>query len=80
LVAGLSGNFKREPFGEILSLIPICDRVTKLSSFCKQCSYNKTIKDAHFSYRTAPSDVIVFVGDNDQYIPLCRECFISKCI
>ena len=38
IVIGLSGDFKREKFGNILDLIPIADYVEKLSAYCKLCS------------------------------------------
>lgn len=80
LVAGLSGNYKREPFGELLSLIPYSDRVAKLASCCSQCAVSKKIKQAHFSYRVAKDEIEVFIGAKNAYVPLCRECFIAKCV
>lgn len=76
LVAGLSGTFKREKFGDLIDLIPLCDRVTKLSSCCNECAKNKKIKHAHFSYRTNLSKESVLIGAKQEYIPLCRECYI----
>ena len=78
LVAGLSGNYLREPFGELIQMIPVCDRVTKLSSCCSICAKAKQIKQAHFSHRIH-SDIKkeILVGAKDEYIPLCRECFIQ---
>lgn len=77
IVAGLSGTFKREHFGELLDLIPLCDRVTKLSSCCNECAKNKKIKHAHFSYRTNTSQENVLIGSKQEYIPLCRECYLN---
>lgn len=78
LVAGLSGNYKREPFGELLDLIPFCDRVTKLSSCCNECAKMKKIKQAHFSYRLSKEEMEILVGAKNEYIPLCRECYKNK--
>lgn len=75
IVAGLSGNFKRETFGEILDLVSYCDRITKLSSFCKLCAEHKKIKEAHFSHRTSSNVDNIEVGGDNEYIPLCRECY-----
>lgn len=80
LVAGLSGNYKREPFGELLSLVPYSDRLAKLASCCSQCAVSKKIKQAHFSYRVTKDEIEVFIGGKNAYVPLCRECFIAKCI
>ena len=46
IVSGLNGDFKREKFGEILDLIPLCDNVTKLFPYCITCSHTRSA----FSY------------------------------
>jgi len=33
-VCGLDGDFERKKFGQILDLIPLCDKVEKLTSLC----------------------------------------------
>uniref|UniRef100_A0A6C0KFF5 thymidine kinase n=1 Tax=viral metagenome TaxID=1070528 RepID=A0A6C0KFF5_9ZZZZ len=68
-VSGLTGDFKREKFGKILDLIPICDNVIKLCAKCNQCQ-----KDAHFSYRLSNEDNQKIIGFSN-YIPLCRLCY-----
>lgn len=78
LVAGLSGTFKREAFGDMIDLIPVCDRVTKLTSCCTECAKHKKIKHAHFSHRLDHSKKDdVLVGASGEYVPLCRECYLS---
>ncbi len=76
IVTGLNGNFKRELFGEVLSLIPCSDRLTKLSSCCQKCASRKLIKEAHFSYRLTNENKEVMVGGSNEYVPLCRECYL----
>jgi thymidine kinase len=75
IVAGLNGNFKRQAFGEVLQLVLVCDRLTKLSSCCHECSKQKIIKEAHFSYRVKRDHNNIMIGGVDEYIPLCRQCF-----
>ena len=78
IVAGLSGDFNRQTFGEIFSLISYCDRITKLSSFCKVCAADKKIKEAHFSHKKSSledKDNIISIGGKDEYIPLCKTCY-----
>ena len=36
-ICGLDGDFERKKFGQLLDLIPLCDKVTKLKSLCAQC-------------------------------------------
>lgn len=85
LVAGLCADFKREKFGEILNLVPYCDSLIKLSSFCIECSKNNIIREAQFSYlkpeKNEPSfSATVVIGGNDKYTPLCRECYLKNYI
>lgn len=80
IVAGLSGNFKRESFGQIFDLVSYCDRFTKLSSFCQECASLKKIKEAHFSYRLMDKEKNkenIHIGSKKEYIPLCRECYLN---
>jgi thymidine kinase len=78
IVAGLSGDFNRRPFGEIMDLVSYSDRVTKLSSFCNVCAKDKKIKEAHFSHKLikeVDTESNISVGGKNEYIPLCRECY-----
>jgi thymidine kinase len=36
-VCGLDGDYKRNKFGQILDLIPLCDSIYKISAICVQC-------------------------------------------
>ena len=38
IVSALDGDYKREKFGQVLDLIPICTSVCKLHAFCKECN------------------------------------------
>ena len=73
VVGGLDGDCFRKPFGQILQLIPLADRVTKLNSLCKACG-DGTI--GLFTFRTTKSKEIVEVGGSETYIPLCRKHYI----
>ena len=72
-VFGLDGDFKRNKFGQILDLIPHCDRIEKLHAKCNVCS-----NQAIFSHRTNDSSEQVLIGNENIYQPLCRECYNSK--
>ena len=72
-VFGLDGDFKRNKFGQILDLIPHCDRIEKLHAKCNVCS-----NQAIFSHRTNDSSEQVLIGNESVYQPLCRECYNSK--
>ena len=72
-VFGLDGDFKRNKFGHILDLIPVCDSVEKLTAKCNMCN-NKAI----FSRRIINSGQQILVGSNESYQPMCRKCYNSK--
>lgn len=78
IVGGLNGSYKREPFGQILDLVPYADTITKLSSFCSLCKdKNRTIKPAPFTLRTVSNTTDnILVGGKDTYLPVCRDCYL----
>jgi thymidine kinase len=70
-LSGLDGDFKREKFGSLLDLIPLCDKVTKLSSLCGIC---KDGTPGIFSLRLTNEEQQKLIG-SDNYIPVCRKCY-----
>jgi thymidine kinase len=73
-VCGLDGDFERKKFGQIIDLIPLCDKVTKLTSLCSIC---KNGTPGIFSKRISTEKEQTVVG-SDNYIPVCRNCYISN--
>lgn len=70
-VCGLDGDFERKKFGQILDLIPLCDKVNKLTSLCSIC---KNGTPGIFSKRISLEKEQTVVG-SDNYIPVCRNCY-----
>jgi thymidine kinase len=70
-ICGLDGDFERKKFGQILDLIPLCDKVTKLTSLCSIC---KNGTPGIFSKRITSEKEQTVVG-SDNYIPVCRKCY-----
>ena len=70
-VCGLDGDFERKKFGQILDLIPLCDKVTKLTSLCSLC---KNGTPGIFSKRISEETEQTVVGTTN-YIPVCRNCY-----
>ena len=71
-IGGLDGDFERKKFGQILDLIPMCDKVTKLTSLCSIC---KNGNAGIFSKRITLEKEQTIVG-SDNYIPVCRSCYL----
>jgi len=76
IVAGLSGDYKRQPFGQILELIPLADNVQMISAFCKLCNDGT---EAHFTRRVnqIPLESTIVVGCDDIYMPVCRKHYLE---
>jgi len=70
-VCGLDGDFQRKKFGKIVDLIPLCDKVIKLSSLCGLC---KNGIPGIFSKRITSEKEQTVIG-SDNYIPVCRNCY-----
>jgi thymidine kinase len=73
-IGGLDGDFQRKKFGQILDLIPMCDKVTKLSSICSLC---RDGTPGIFSKRLTNETEQTIVG-SDNYVPVCRNCFENE--
>lgn len=74
ICAGLDGDFNRQPFGDVLRLIPHCDDIVKLKALCKKCG-NGT--PALFSKRIVNNDKKTLVGSNNCYEAVCRMHFLE---
>lgn len=70
IVAGLDMDFQGKPFGPIPALCAIADEVTKVHAICVKCG-----SLAYISHRLVANDKRVFLGEQTEYEPLCRECY-----
>lgn len=73
-VCGLDGDFERKKFGQILDLIPLCDKVNKLTSLCSSC---KNGTPGIFSMRITNEKEQTVIG-SENYLPVCRMCYDKK--
>jgi thymidine kinase len=73
-VCGVDGDFERKKFGAILDLIPMCDKINKLTSLCSLCRDGTR---GIFSMRLTNEREQTVVG-SDNYIPVCRKCYSKK--
>ena len=67
VVAGLSGDYMRRPFGKILDLIPKASKVIFLTATCS-CG-----QAAPFTKRVSAGADLVSV--DSKYLPVCEECY-----
>jgi thymidine kinase len=74
IIAGLDGDYKRNPIGEILNLIPYSDECIKLSALCKHCNDGTP---GIFSFRTSNDSSQILVGSKDMYVAVCRKHYLE---
>jgi len=74
IVAGLSGDFQRKPFGTILELIPLADDVEYKRALCKRCGHPNRL--ASFTKRISKEKETVSVDST--YMAVCRLCYLAK--
>lgn len=72
LVVGLDGDSERRPFGRIAEIIPLCDKITKLTAMCKMCGNGTPAIFTHRHRKDADTSIIK-VGEADTYEALCRR-------
>jgi len=70
-ICGLDGDFNRNKFGALLDLIPLCDKVHKLTAMCSLC---KNGTPGIFSLRLSKETDQTIIG-SENYIPVCRKCY-----
>lgn len=71
IVAGLDMDFQRKPFGPIPALCAVADDVTKVHAICVECG-----RLANYSHRLVDNPKQVMLGENEEYRPLCRRCYL----
>jgi len=73
VVAGLDMDFQGKPFGPIPHLLAIADYISKMHAICINCGDLAT-----YSFRTVPDNSLIMIGEKENYIPLCRSCFVKE--
>uniref|UniRef100_A0A1B6M596 Thymidine kinase n=1 Tax=Graphocephala atropunctata TaxID=36148 RepID=A0A1B6M596_9HEMI len=69
VVAALDGTYQRQGFGNILSLVPLAENVTKLTAVCMSC-----FNEASFTKRLGAEKEVEVIGGEEKYMAVCRKC------
>jgi len=77
IIATLIADYKGNKFGKVLDLIPICDEIIRLESYCIECSKQKKINKAIYSKRITKNKESIDIGGSDKYIAVCREHYAN---
>lgn len=70
ITSALDGNFRAQPFGDLVKMIPWATEVIKCRAVCAVCS----AMDAAFSYRLSDSKEEIETGDSN-YEARCYRCY-----
>ena len=73
IVAALDANYKREPFGNVIELLPLAETIKKLSAVCLDCG-----KKASFSKRITENKTEKLIGGLNEYKVVCRPCYYKN--
>ena len=69
IVAGLNGDYRQRPFGELHKLLAMANQIELKSACCYRCHGH-----ASFTKRITGSIQTIDVGGADKYVAACRNC------
>lgn len=73
IISALNGTSEKKSFTPVQDIIPLADKIDKLSAVCTSCG-----EDAQFSfYKVGQKKNDIVVGE-DEYTALCRKCWNEK--
>ena len=75
IIAGLDGDSNREPFGQILNCIPLCDEVVKLTAMDM---ISNDASPAIFSKRIVNDSDQIHIGSIGEYVAVSRKNYFSN--
>ena len=76
-ISGLDGDYQRNPMGQILDCIPLCDKLDKLNSLDMM---SKDGSAGIFTKRIVNSNESVLIGAKESYLSVNRENYFKNFI
>lgn len=71
IISALDGDYRRQPFGQVCSLVPHCETIDKLTAVCMVCH----TRPGSFTRRTIQAEEQELIGGAEMYVAACRQCF-----
>lgn len=71
IISALDGDYKRRPFAQVCSLIPLCEKVHKHHGVCMSCR----ARDSSFTERITGGTATIQIGGRESYRSVCRDCY-----
>lgn len=75
IICGLNGDYLRRPFGNILNIMSLANKIEKLHAYCGIC---RDMTPADYTLRLNNKPELILVGDRESYVPVCRKHYIEK--
>lgn len=72
IVSGLNGDYNQKKFGNIIDLLPLCNKIVKLSALCQVCNDGSPADFTKRKLDACCKDQIL-IGDNNLYTAVCRN-------
>ncbi len=73
IIAALDGDFARRAFGAGCGMVPLAEKVTKLSGVCMHCRRT----ESSFTLRLGASEELELIGGREEYHSVCRKCYFA---
>ena len=74
-VAGLDGDYQRNPIGQMLECIPLCDKIDRLTGLDMM---SKDGSCGLFTKRIVNETESVVIGDSNKYMTVNRENYLKN--
>jgi thymidine kinase len=80
IMSSLYGTYDKQEWPNISKLVPLCEKIKRLSAICKICGYKAiyTFRHVQDKVENAACATSNLIGGAEQYMPLCRECHNEK--
>lgn len=83
IAAGLDGDYNRKPFPIISNLIPLADKLIKLTAYCRICCdrtpgiFSKLIEKKVSDKNNNDNENNIIIGSKDKYMSVCRKHYFN---
>lgn len=79
IAAGLSTDFRGEPFSIVSTLLAKADKIKKLNAICVKCGNSATMTQRIINNIPAKyNDPIILIGGQEKYEARCKNCHEIK--
>ena len=75
---GLKNDFRNQLFEGSEALLLFADKIQEIKTVCTYCSRKATMNMRMVNGVPEFEGVQIQVGGNESYIPVCRQCYMSK--